>query len=727
MDGSDAAADGRPGALSLDGITETIWLLRDDLRALAGGDRERFEGWLLLNGAREYRALAEAGGSLSPAMLTQPAAEAVAGVEPVLTRAMRLVWSLRPDLHPHFDLGTAEGQRGFAWWLLVGGARESPVLETVALAACRDLVAQPAAEALPAVQPPLTRFLRLVRTCRPDLQTAFDLRDADGQQAFVDWFFTHGVRELGFARHVTDAQKRALHEPDDRLPGDTVVPVSRLMMMAWRRRSDVRAAFALDQAGGRAAFVAWFVVHGLAELGLAGLVDEAYARFLLAAPAGGLPVSRILLVLWSADAALRQRFAEPGDPGLALWARGEGRERFAILARLAELTERPAPDDPKGARAPATGGRSTALPFGVNLIGYARGQLGIGEDVRMAARAMRAAGLPFSVYNVEPGREVCQGDDSIAALLSDRLPYAVNLFCTTGIETARLAAVEGAALFDGRRTIGFWPWELPDWPAAWRHAYDLVDEVWASSRYTYQAYVGSSPRPVRHMPMAVTVEATAGLGRGDFGLPADRFLFVFAFDALSSLARKNPAACVRAFRTAFPRGDEPVGLVVKAMRAVPGDPSWQALLEDARADRRIAVVARTLDRGAVLDLYRACDCFVSLHRAEGFGRGIAEAMMLGKPVIVTGHSGNMDFTTPGSAALVDHRLLPLAPGDYPFGDGQRWAEPDGAHAAWWMRRLADDEPLRRRLAGQGRALTAAAYAPAVVGAEYAARLRPESG
>src|SRR4051812_33826957 len=137
----------------------------------------------------------------------------------------------------------------------------------------------------------------------------------------------------------------------------------------------------------------------------------------------------------------------------------------------------------------------------------------------MAALALRAAGIPFSLYNVEPGREVCQGDNSVAALITDRLPYAINLLCTTGIETARLAAVEGSALFDGRRTIGYWPWELPEWPAEWRHAYDLVDEVWASSRYTCEAYAKSCPKPVRHMPMAVTVDATAGLGRRDFRLP----------------------------------------------------------------------------------------------------------------------------------------------------------------------------------------------------------------
>jgi glycosyltransferase involved in cell wall biosynthesis len=363
------------------------------------------------------------------------------------------------------------------------------------------------------------------------------------------------------------------------------------------------------------------------------------------------------------------------------------------------------------------------LEFGVNLVGYARGQFGIGEDVRMAARALQAVGVPCAIHNIDPGPEVCQGERSVDSLITKDLPYAINLFCSTGMEMAQQAALRGSALFDGRRTIGYWPWELPEWPEEWRHTYDLGDEVWASSRYTYEAFSKSSPKPVRHMPMAVAVDETAGFTRRDFGLAEDRFLFAFSFDVLSHHTRKNPLASVRAFREAFPRGDEPVGLVVKAMRASHAPVRWRALEEEARADARITIISETLDRGKLLDLYRACDCFMSLHRSEGFGRNIAEAMMLGKPVIVTGHSGNMDFTTPGTAALVDHHLCRVGKDEYPFGEGLSWAEPDVDHAAWWMRRLVTDRKIGERLAKQGQELTLATYSPEIVGAGYAAMLR----
>ncbi|WP_199237385.1 glycosyltransferase family 4 protein [Azospirillum sp. TSH64] len=639
----------------LGGVGQTIWLTRPDLRALCGDDLERFEWWLLLNGAREYRALAETDFAVSPYLLTEPAAEA-----------------------------------------------------------------------LPEVRPTLTRFMTLVRTMRPDLQDAFDLRTVECQQGFVWWYFIQGSAELRLGRFVTEEQKRFLNEPDGRVPAFGTLAITRLMVQLWLRRPDLQTRFPLDAHSGRLAFLVWYFTQGLAETQLADIVDAPQARALLVPVPGAPRLPPVLAMIWSSDAALQARFADPLGPEFARWARIEGPDHSLILKRLADMDmlDRDMLDraPPATMKAPAVQASHRTLPFGLNLIGYARGQFGIGEDVRMAALAMQAAGIPFSIYNVEPGREVCQGDDSVDALITDRLPYAVNLLCTTGIETARLAAVEGSALFDGRRTIGYWPWELPEWPKEWHHAYDLVDEVWGSSRYTYEAFAKSSPKPVRHLPMAVAVDATAGLSRRDFGLPENRFLFVFSFDVLSSLARKNPQACVRAFKQAFPLGHEPVGLVVKAMRGTPENPVWQALLEEARADRRITIIDETLSRGAVLDLYRACDAFVSLHRAEGFGRGIAEAMMLGKPVVVTGFSGNMDFTTPGSAALVDHRLRPVSPQEYPFAGGQLWAEPDGAHAAWWMRRLVEDDWLRRRLAEQGQRLTAATYAPAAVGAGYAALL-----
>lgn len=730
------ASAGIPGATgaqlagplgTLRAIERTIWLTRPDLRAICGTSEcgtagcgtagDDFDLWLRVFGRQEYRALQELPQPAFPdALLDRVAAEALAGVQPVLTELMVRIWRLRRDLHKRFDIRSARGQRAFVWWLLTHGVRDTPGWAAIAERACRPLAEAPADRAIPGLQPPLTGLMQLAWTMRPDLQAAFDLATAAGQQDLAWWCFVHGPAELGLDRYLTEAQRRFLAEPDERFPQSPGLPVTRLMGRVWSTRRALQASYRLDRHDGRVRFGGWFYAHGMAELGLLGLIGRDLAAVLARPVGAAMPAPAILSLLWVGDEGIRRRFPDPRDPGLVAWGEGEAAEAVPVLRRLRALRA------PAGPAAPAVLPARRPTTPGYNLIGYARGQFGIGEDVRMAALALKAAGVPYSIYNVEPGREVCQGDRSALADVSDALPYSTNLFCTTGIETARLAAVEGGRLFDGRRSIGLWPWELPDWPAEWRHAYDLVDEVWGASRFTAEAYRRSSPKPVRHMPMAVVADASAGLGRRDFRLPARRFLFAFSFDALSGYARKNPLACVAAFRAAFPQGSEPVGLVVKVMRARRGEPGWEAFREAARGDRRITVINRTLDRGAVLDLYRACDCFVSLHRAEGFGRGIAEAMLLGKPVIVTGWSGNMDFTTPETAALVEHRLVAVRDGDYPFAAGQSWADADTAHAAWWMRRIAGEPDLRARLAGQGRDAATKAYAPARVGALYGGTL-----
>ncbi len=631
-----------PERLRLDDVIKTIWLTRPDLQALVGADRDRFKWWLILNGAKEYQALAEEDIPVHENLLIQPAPEALPGIRPILTQFMKAVWSMRPDLQQVYNLHQPEGQEGFVWW-----------------------------------------------------------------------YFLHGMGELRLARRLTEEQRGQLNEADTAFPQIGFLPVTRLMSAIWRRRPDLQKAFDLHQVAGCDAFLSWYFTHGVVEYGLAHMISDFQARALLS-PSPQVPqVARILSLLWGRDGALHQRFTDPADAGFRQWALGEeGQAAYPVMHRLMEVTGYRKPAAPIVRKAP------TDLPFGVNLIGHARGQFGLGEDIRMAALALEAAGIPFSIHDSDPAGAAGRGDDSAMRHMSDALPYAINIFCTTGFETARLAAVHGARLFDGRRSIGYWPWELPEWPADWQHAYNLVDEIWVSSRFTYEAFARSCPKPVRHMPMAVTAGQTAGLTRPDFGLPSDRFLFVFSFDFLSAVARKNPQACIAAFRAAFPQGDEPVGLVVKAMRAPAENPHWQQLQAEARADDRITIVNTTLDRGALLDLYRACDCFMSLHRSEGFGRNLAEAMILEKPVITTGYSGNMDFTLPGTAGLVDYRLCQVGREDYLFGEGLRWAEPDIASAACWMRRLAGDRALRGRLTGLARTLVAHTYDPAIIGASY---------
>ena len=336
------------------------------------------------------------------------------------------------------------------------------------------------------------------------------------------------------------------------------------------------------------------------------------------------------------------------------------------------------------------------VPAGVNLIGYAYGQLGIGEDVRMAAHALSEAGVPFTVINFNPGPLISNEDFSIKQWVSEKSIYSVNLICLTAMETLRLYLEKGESLFCGRYNIGYWPWELQEWPTNWLHCLTLVDEVWASSNHIKQALDKVSSRPVRHMPMAVKITpCVAGKEelRSAFRLCQDKTLFVFSFDGGSHIERKNPHAVIRAFNLAFPSMKEDVVLVIKCMRPDPSNSVWRDIMKVAELDARIVVIDKTLSKNEVLSLYAACDCFVSLHRAEGFGRGIAEALILKMRVIATNYGGNVDFCSGTNVKLVPYELVSVEEGQYIECENNYWAEPDIVCAAQAMREVHSEVSL----------------------------------
>jgi len=353
-------------------------------------------------------------------------------------------------------------------------------------------------------------------------------------------------------------------------------------------------------------------------------------------------------------------------------------------------------------------------PFGVNLLGYAQGEIGIGEDVRLVALALKSQNIPFCIVNVKPGDSVSQKDNSVDQWIVDRPRYAINIFCITGIEQVRYACEQGLDLFMGRYNIGLWPWELPNWPASCTHAFSVVDEIWGISHYTANAYLRSQ-RPVYAMSLPVTIDSVASMGREDFGLPKDDYLFVFSFDFNSTLVRKNPLAVIQAFQRAFPdTGKQKIGLVVKASHVKSGNNGWKRIRSLINSDPRIHLIDNTLRRPDVLALYQCCDCYVSLHRAEGFGRGLAEALMLDLQLITTGFSGNLDFCTKERVGLVRYRRRDVRPLEYFHADGQSWADPDIDHAAELMQNIyVNPRAIEPRKFD---------FSPTNVGARYAQRL-----
>ena len=364
---------------------------------------------------------------------------------------------------------------------------------------------------------------------------------------------------------------------------------------------------------------------------------------------------------------------------------------------------------------------------GALLVGHPYGVTGVGEYLRSSASALAAAGVPFHIRNTfdwgEHLRDTHTGFDLWDRLTTGR-PHPVNVFHVNANEMADVRRHLGARFFANRYNIACWHWELSRFPDEWLPALDGIDELWASSRFMQATFAAKAAVPVVWMPHPVDVRAGAALRRGDLGLPEDTFLFVTSFDYTSYIARKNPMGAIRAFQEAFPGGaSERVGLVVKTNGSAERPEDARAFLSAPELrDPRIVVVDRVLERPQVIGLFAACDAFISLHRSEGFGRGLAEAMLLGKPVIATGYSGNTDFTRPDTACVVDYRLIPVGHGEYPHAREQMWADPDIAQAAEYMRRLVAEPHWKADLAEKGRAFVAAQHGPRAVGERYRARL-----
>jgi glycosyltransferase involved in cell wall biosynthesis len=477
-------------------------------------------------------------------------------------------------------------------------------------------------------------------------------------------------------------------------------------------RSDLRLGEGFDLGPGLAGFLGWLVTSGVTEYGLLreepALISGLLER--LDCPPG---VSRLAFLLWRGQPALQAAFPLPGgERALQAWFYLHALKLYRLWPLLTEQEQRAvrALPEPHGSAvlaavleqlpAPVRERDFAARDFGVNVVGYAFGQLGIGEDARMAARALLAAEVPMAMLDFPPGADIPCNDRSMAAHVRPEGGFAFNFFCLTAEETGRFCLERGRRQFAGRYNIGYWPWELSAWPKDWEMLLDLVDEVWVSTQHTYEALRPVCSKPLLVMPMAVELGEVRDFGdkagaRAHFALPLSATLFCFAFDLNSSVDRKNPQACVEAFLAAFPRerfGADAVGLVIKVHRPRQRNRAWEKLKRLAREDDRLHIIESTLPRPDLLALYAACDCFVSLHRAEGFGRGLAEALQLGLHVICTAYSGNVDFCQPPYASLVDFALVKVKKNAYPHAAGQVWAEPDVEHAASLMRAFVDSPP-----------------------------------
>ncbi|MDA5343710.1 glycosyltransferase [Stenotrophomonas maltophilia] len=367
------------------------------------------------------------------------------------------------------------------------------------------------------------------------------------------------------------------------------------------------------------------------------------------------PIYRLL------PAALRGRIAS------ALKSRTRRRLQFRKTPAWSQQSANTMPAAPS-ARSPS------AARLGVDMFGFIRGQFGLGESARMYARALIESGAAVTLHDVDLGLPHGWDDRSLEAYMGQPPAHDVAIVCVNPDCFAEALAKIGRDALKGKLVVGCWFWELETVPETWLPALAHVDAIMVASTFIETAFRKVTDKPIIRVPLPLSAVPDSGLQREDFGLDERSFVFLTTFDFNSHVARKNPLAAVAAFRAAFPLERDDVRLVVKSSNGQWHDEGLRALLQAAGGDPRIMVRDEVIDRAHVRALQRCCDAYVSLHRAEGFGLGLAECMEMGKPVIATGWSGNMEFMSDRNACLVDFALIPVAEGEYPGAVGALWAD-----------------------------------------------------
>ena len=335
---------------------------------------------------------------------------------------------------------------------------------------------------------------------------------------------------------------------------------------------------------------------------------------------------------------------------------------------------------------------------GVNVVGFFRAEFGQGEAARRLVAALERTGLPFTTVTYEkiPHRQ----EHPFAERNGDVHP--ANIVCLNAEHLVQFMLDGGRDLLRNRYSVGLWFWETSRFPRRFSHALDYLDEVWVASDFVRDAVANETSKPVLTFPLPVLVPEPPALGRSDLGLPEDAFVFLFVFDFFSTLERKNPLGLIDAFIRAFP---EP-GTGLLYLKSINGERSTADLarVRESIGDRPDIVLSDGYLNGDRLTALTALsDCYVSLHRSEGFGLTIAEAMAFGKPAIATAYSGNLAFMDEDSGYLVPYTPVSLDTAVGPYPAGTIWADPDLDEAARLMRHVFDNPAEARERGARGKA------------------------
>lgn len=426
-------------------------------------------------------------------------------------------------------------------------------------------------------------------------------------------------------------------------------------------------------------------------------------------------VSRFWFDVYSERPDIRRDFPDLTSdlPEFHRWIEGFGHEIGDIRGLLPESVQR-------NATARSNASKQAEPPWGVNVAGFLQSELGIGEAARGLICGLDAARVPLLPVHgswrpsSRQGHVYTMFDVQSAA-------FPINIVCVNADVMPQWAKQAGARFFESRYTIGLWWWEVLDFPEQWLDSFDLIDEIWVASQHVADALTPVSTVPVTKVSMPVTLPPVIHRSRAELGLPED-FLFMFLFDHHSVFERKNPLATIEAFKRAFPAGAG-ASLVIKCINHEHHPEAHERLLLAAAEHPDVRILDHYVSANDKNAMIASADCYVSLHRAEGFGLTLAESMRMGKPVIATRYGGNLDFMDDRNSWLVDCEMVPIGPRSAPYPPDGVWGDADVEQAAGHMREIFADPAAAAQRAALGARRMREAHSPATAGATMHRRLR----
>ncbi len=430
---------------------------------------------------------------------------------------------------------------------------------------------------------------------------------------------------------------------------------------------------------------------------------------------GGAGVTRLHYEIWKIRPDVQVAFPYldgPDGPRFVAWLCEHAAEDHGLSEALL----------PADAHQHQTSGGAEREPlWGVNVAGFFTSELGLGEAARLLITGLDARGVPALPVQAQLVPPCGQGTEFAYGSPEDA-PYPITVMCINGDLIGPFAREVGESFFHERHTIALWWWEVGQFPEDWAPAFEHIDEVWVGSQHIYDAVAPASRVPVAKMTMPVALPRVPERSRAELGLPQEGFLFLYVHDYHSTAARKNPLGLVEAFKRAFPPGSG-AKLVVKSINAENVIHEHDRVVLACADHPDITLIDAYIPAGDKNAMIAACDCYVSLHRSEGFGLTAAEAMLLGKPVIATRYGGNLEFMTDENSYLVDWAPIAVGEDAHPYPASAMWADPDLDQAAALMQQVFSDPAQARTRAEIGRSDLLARHAPNVAGEQMEARLR----